>query len=190
MSRRFAQAFWFDSSVPDLSGILTGGLGIDPAKFAAALAPHLNCYRIREAVRTSDATREDGAAGLVAFARTLQDAADMLESDRLPSWARALMQDDIPEAQRESTRQFCKRVQSELNLLVDAANRVRTMLAPAPKGRRQSLARDELLATTTKMLRDAGIKASVAQALSRDVLLACNVPVPVNVKRAARKGQK
>ena len=188
--KRVYRAVWTDPSVPDLSGVLTDGLGIDPAEFAAALAPHLRLYRIREALRTNDATREESVASLDALARTLQDAAEMLEPDRLPSLPRALMQDDILDARRELMHEFCERVQSDLYLLVDAAKRVRPMLAPARKGRRQSLERDRLLATTTQMLRDAGIKAAVAQALARDVLLACNVPVPVNVKRAARKGQK
>lgn len=190
MKRVYRAAVWSDPSVPDLSGVLTDGLGIDPAEFAAALAPHLRLYRSLEALRSNDATREEGVAGLDALARTLQDAAEMLEPDRLPSLPRALMQEDIVNARRESMHQFCERVRSDLYLLVDAAKRVRPMLAPARKGRRQSLERDRLLAATTQMLRGAGIKAALAQILARDVLLACGVPVPTNVKRAARKGQK
>lgn len=188
MSR--AQAAWSDACVPDLSGILTTKLGINPAALAAELEPHVREYRILRAMHDADATREESIDELAAFVRAMRAAAEALEPDRLPSRVRALMQEDIFEARHATMREFCVRAQSDLHLLADAAERVRATLAPAPKGRKSSRPRDALVATTTALLRDAGIKAVLAEALARDVLLACGVAVPVNVKRATKKGRK
>lgn len=183
------QAVWL-APAPNLARILTPGMGIDAAAFAAALVQHLHQYRIDEAMRATDATREEGVAELVAFARTLQGAVDALEPDRLASRSRALMQADIHDARRTSMAVLCERVQADLRLLIDAAERVRTNLAPAPRGRKSSTRRDHLIGVVVGMLRDRGIKASLAQTLARDILRACDVPTPVNVKRAAKQGRK
>ena len=182
-------AWWSDEAVPDLSAVLTPGLGIDPAAFAAWLAPLLVNYRDTLHARRSLPARADE----LAYARTAVAALEAAEK----VLARRAMPDRVAAhafvaGHREGVdfRELCTRVRTDLALvrrLLRTAERKRAAEI-VPPGRKGDAARDALLAGVVAQLRAAGLKAELARAVARDVLHACGVAVPVDPKRATKRG--
>ncbi len=181
--------WWSDRTVPDLSRVLTPHLGIDPAEFAGWLGPLLAEYRGEAHIRESLPTRAKEAA----FAAEWIEAIDHLAAlnKGLPNRIEAFV---AYEALRADLNwyEFNSKLRGDLEMLRILARKAHaaTTGAPGTAGRKPSRARDVLLAAIVGRLRAEGLTAELARALSRDVLLACGVPAPADVKRAAKKGQK
>lgn len=178
--------------VPDLSEVLTPGLGVDPAAFSEWLLLPLTRYRIDEQIRAQATTRKGELAALDALERNIRTACDLLGFGSLPPVAEALMNDISYLARGELLHEISERVLPDLHRLLVLVEQARSTIldaGPQRAGRRPNTARDRLLRDVLAELRESGLKAEDARSVAEQVLVRCGVPVPADdrsIRRAAR----
>lgn len=185
---------------PDLSDVLTPGLGIDPAAFSEWLVTPLTRYHLDEQLRAQATTRKGELAALDALEKGIHATCDAISGDGLPPVAAALMDDTLYRSHGELACDLTERVLPDLHRLLVLVGQARTTIrdaGPQRVGRRPSAARDRLLRAVLSKLRDAGLKAEIARSVAEQVLIRSGVAVPVldtSIRRAAKRategGQK
>lgn len=179
--------------VPDLSEVLTPGLGIDPVAFSEWLLLPLTRYRIDEQIRAQATTRKGELAALDALERNIRTACDLLGFGSLPPVAEALMNDISYRARGEQLHEISERVLPDLHRLLVLVEQARSTIldaGPQRAGRRPNTARDRLLREVLAELRESGLKAEVARSVAEQVLVRCGVPVPAHdtsIRRATQR---
>ena len=182
---------WRDARVPDLSPVLTPGLHIDPAAFAEWLGPLLAEYRSEAAIREALPARADELATADEIAAALEAAAAAMGPGAIPERFEGLLADEGHGAEI-NWYDLRRRLADDLALARILTRRAASRIAATPTktGRKSERGRDRLLAEVVQRLRGHGVKADPARTLAREILGRCGVPVPTNIKRAARGGQK
>jgi len=183
--------WWVDETVPDLSDVLTPGLGIDAQAFVQWLAPLLGEYRSAEHVKQATPARADE----LEFVREFADLLRKVETLALgvPDRTQALI---VEAGNRAGINWFelRHRLRDDLEttrlLAGYAGDRIKGR--PSAKGRKPETARDVLLHAVVGELRKAGMKRALAEGLAEQVLVRCGVRTPEapSIKRATKRVQK
>lgn len=193
-SAQFDPTYWSDERVLDLTELLRPH-GICVSAFSEWLGPLLGEYRgyaeVRDAVEPPPSVSAESLAHLI---DALQTTAAVLRPNRLPAIVEAKL---ATEALRGNInlQELWDRLRSDSRELAIVATRVHVALLaqPSKAGAKPKTARNALLASIVKRLREANCTAKVARDVAEQVLILSGVSVPQGeraIRRAESGGRK
>jgi hypothetical protein len=187
--------YWVDETVPDLSTLLAPH-GIDADEFGAWLGPQLGVYRGSLSVKALLPTRSEELAAVQQLATDLAAVLAHLAPGRIPPVAASQLLLALHKA-GGNWHEMAERVQADMVVMHWAAQHVAGKLEqqPAKRGRKANTARDALLSRVIDRVRQPGMDAAQARALSSRILEACRVETPESgddetIKKAALRGRR